>query len=189
MSTTDADLALVPAPLSTRSIVGAAMCIVDTHGLDALTMRRLGDEVGVRAMSIYHHVPSKSALLDLLVATIPETVGTVESWDTPDELVEHYCRDIRTAIRAHPNLAPVVAERLTPAARSSASSATIAQSLVGSDFDHEAATWIVDSFVRFAIGHSIVELAAADTHESDDDAVFDTALRFMVVGLRDELGL
>lgn len=38
--------------------------LVERDGADALTMRRLGHELGVEAMSIYNHVPSRDALLD-----------------------------------------------------------------------------------------------------------------------------
>jgi AcrR family transcriptional regulator len=43
------------------------MRIADAQGLDVLTMRRLADELGVEAMSLYHHVPNKDAILDGMV--------------------------------------------------------------------------------------------------------------------------
>lgn len=55
------------APLSRAEIVAAALRIVDADGLEALTMRRLGDELGVRAMAMYRHVRDKNQLLDLLI--------------------------------------------------------------------------------------------------------------------------
>ena len=45
----------------------AAIGIADAGGLDALTMRRLADELGVEAMSLYHHVPNKEAILDGMI--------------------------------------------------------------------------------------------------------------------------
>ena len=51
-------------PLSRAELLDAALHIVDLEGLSALTMRRLADAVGVEAMSLYHHVPNKDALLD-----------------------------------------------------------------------------------------------------------------------------
>jgi AcrR family transcriptional regulator len=50
--------------LSRRRILEAAVRIVDSEGLEALSMRRLGAELGVEAMSLYNHVPNKAALLD-----------------------------------------------------------------------------------------------------------------------------
>ena len=54
-------------PLTRDSILSAALELVDTEGLDALTMRALGARLGVEAMSIYHHLPSKQAVIDGIV--------------------------------------------------------------------------------------------------------------------------
>lgn len=54
-------------PLSRERIAAAAMALVDRDGLDALSTRRLGEELGCEAMSIYHHFPSKAHLMDALV--------------------------------------------------------------------------------------------------------------------------
>src|SRR4051812_19892706 len=55
------------AALSRERIAAAAMALVDRDGLQALSTRRLGDELGCEAMSIYHHFPSKAHLMDALV--------------------------------------------------------------------------------------------------------------------------
>jgi AcrR family transcriptional regulator len=51
-------------PLSCDRIVDAALRLVDLECLADLSMRRLGGELGVEAMSLYRYFPSKSALLD-----------------------------------------------------------------------------------------------------------------------------
>ena len=53
--------------LSRERIAAAAMALVDREGLSALSTRRLGDELGCEAMSIYHHFPNKAHLMDALV--------------------------------------------------------------------------------------------------------------------------
>lgn len=45
-------------------IVEAALELIDEAGIERLSMRRLGARLGVEAMALYHHVPSKGALLD-----------------------------------------------------------------------------------------------------------------------------
>src|ERR687898_3318600 len=57
-------------PLSRRRILEAAVRFVDREGLEALSMRKLGSELGVEAMSLYNHVPNKSALLDGMVEVL-----------------------------------------------------------------------------------------------------------------------
>jgi len=54
-------------PLSRERVFGAAVGIADRHGLGALTMRRLAETLGVEAMSLYHHVANKEAILDGMV--------------------------------------------------------------------------------------------------------------------------
>jgi AcrR family transcriptional regulator len=54
-------------PLTRDRVLAAACELADEDGLDALTMRRLADALGVEAMSLYHHVPNKDAILDGLV--------------------------------------------------------------------------------------------------------------------------
>ena len=54
------------APLTAESIVAAALEVADTEGLEAVTMRRVGAQLGVAAMSLYRHVPNKDTLLELM---------------------------------------------------------------------------------------------------------------------------
>ena len=57
-------------PLSRRRVLEAAVRFADREGLEALSMRRLGAELGVEAMSLYNHVPNKDALLDGMVEVL-----------------------------------------------------------------------------------------------------------------------
>jgi AcrR family transcriptional regulator len=57
-------------PLTRERVLGAALELADRDGLAALTMRRLADDLGVEAMSIYYHLPNKEAILDGLVEVV-----------------------------------------------------------------------------------------------------------------------
>jgi AcrR family transcriptional regulator len=57
-------------PLNRDRVLRAAMELADEGGLEALTMRRLGQALGVEAMSLYNHVASKEAVLDGLVDVV-----------------------------------------------------------------------------------------------------------------------
>jgi len=54
-------------PLSTERVLRAALTLADAGGTGALTMRRLGQELGVEAMSLYKHVANKDAILDGII--------------------------------------------------------------------------------------------------------------------------
>ncbi|MFC0098681.1 TetR/AcrR family transcriptional regulator [Micromonospora marina] len=57
-------------PLSRERVLVSAIALVDAEGMAALTMRRLAAELGVEAMSLYHHLPGKGGLLDGLVDAV-----------------------------------------------------------------------------------------------------------------------
>ena len=57
-------------PLSRDRVVTEAMALADQQGLPALSMRALAGRLGVEAMSLYHHVPGKEALLDAMVDAV-----------------------------------------------------------------------------------------------------------------------
>src|SRR6201989_2288920 len=54
-------------PLTRERVLHDALAVGDAGGIEALSMRKLGEAVGVEAMSLYNHVPSKADLLDGLV--------------------------------------------------------------------------------------------------------------------------
>jgi AcrR family transcriptional regulator len=54
-------------PLSRDRVLLTALALADAGGLESLSMRKLGEAVGVEAMSLYNHVPSKGDLLDGLI--------------------------------------------------------------------------------------------------------------------------
>ena len=62
-------------PLTRERVFQAAVDLADRDGLSALTMRRLGTELGVEAMSIYKHVANKEEILDGIVEVV---VGEIE---------------------------------------------------------------------------------------------------------------
>ncbi len=62
-------------PLTKARVLQAAVDLADREGLGALTMRRLGAELGVEAMSLYKHVANKEAILDGIVELV---IGEIE---------------------------------------------------------------------------------------------------------------
>lgn len=61
-------------PLTRARVLKAATKVADREGLHALSMRRLGKELGVEAMSLYHHLPGKDGLLDGLAEALFEEI-------------------------------------------------------------------------------------------------------------------
>jgi AcrR family transcriptional regulator len=64
-------------PLSRQRVLRAAVTIADEAGIQALTMRRLAEEVGAEAMSLYYHFANKEEVLDGVVEVIVEELNDV----------------------------------------------------------------------------------------------------------------
>ncbi|MEV4626485.1 TetR/AcrR family transcriptional regulator [Micromonospora sp. NPDC049523] len=63
-------------PLSRERALAAAIALADKEGIPALTMRRIATELGVEAMSLYHHLPGKEGLLDGLAEAVIAQIET-----------------------------------------------------------------------------------------------------------------
>src|SRR3954470_16736425 len=72
------------APLTRERVLAAAVALADQHGIEALTMRRLGQGLGVEAMSLYNHVSNKDDILNGVVEVVAdEVLAAVEAIAPP----------------------------------------------------------------------------------------------------------
>ena len=97
--------------LTRERILEAAVALVDAEGLDALSMRRLGKELGVEAMSLYNHVPNKAALLDGLVDHVVSRVPIDPRHDNWADQIRMMARSYRTVCKEHPHIVPLLSMR------------------------------------------------------------------------------
>jgi AcrR family transcriptional regulator len=93
--------------LSREAIVEAALAIVDTEGLDALTMRSVAAALGTGAASLYAYVGSKEELIELVVDRV---IGEVRFADQPDPSrwmtqLKEMAREMRRVFASHGDLA------------------------------------------------------------------------------------
>jgi AcrR family transcriptional regulator len=140
-----------------RAIVSAARQILEREGPDGLTMRRLGDAVGIRAPSLYKHFPDKAAVeIALINEGFAEIAERFESAlaNSADALVD-LAIAYRDFARSHPHLyrlmtaGPLPRERLRPGVEARAA-APIVQAV--GDPNLARAVW------AFAHGMVILEL-------------------------------
>ena len=96
-------------PLDRERILAAALRLMDSDGLDALTMRKLAAELHVEAMSLYYHVPSKAALLEGLAETVLGEIRLPRGRGTdPAVATRSLARAFRANALAHPNAIPLL---------------------------------------------------------------------------------
>lgn len=143
-----------PPKLSRDVIIQAALQLVDGSGPPGLSMRTLGQRLGVEAMSLYRHVHGKEDLLEGVVdslmtdLTVTMRRESSEHWQTFLQNVAHSVRDIAVE---HPQAFPLVATR------------------------HPAAPWlrpplrsieVVDIFLRVLISHGFTDIQAVRAYRA-----------------------
>ncbi|HSR84648.1 MAG TPA: TetR/AcrR family transcriptional regulator C-terminal domain-containing protein [Streptosporangiaceae bacterium] len=139
--------------LTRRRIIDAAISMIERDGVDAISMDRLATELGCGMVSLYHNVPSKSALLDsvadAVLSDIEIPLAGAAGWQ---EQIRAQARAFRRVARAHPRCAMVVASR--PA--SSAGVIRIVEQAVGTlcdaGFGGQDAVRIVRALAALSIG-------------------------------------
>ena len=88
-------------PLTRDRILHAALDLADGSGIETVTMRRLGEELGFEAMSLYRHVANKNDLLDGMLDLV------LAEWQLPDgqgdwrEAIRTSALSVHDALRRH----------------------------------------------------------------------------------------
>ena len=152
-----------------REIAAVARELLEEEGAEALSMRRLADRLGIRAPSIYKHLPDKEALEDAVISTGFEELAEVLERAAPKGL-PGLARAFRRFAKAHPHLyrlmtdRPLRRDRLAPGVEERAARPVIAAA--GGDQDLARAMW------AFAHGMTILELNGRFPEGADLDAAW-----------------
>jgi AcrR family transcriptional regulator len=102
------------APLSRTRVLQAAVGIADEGGIDALSMRKLAQELGVVPMAIYKHVANKDELLDGLVDVIVGEIDPPAGGTDWKATVRQRILSARRALLRHPWASQVLESRGAP---------------------------------------------------------------------------
>jgi TetR/AcrR family transcriptional regulator, tetracycline repressor protein len=155
--------------LSRDRIIETAIAFVDKNGLATLSMRRLGKELGVEAMSLYRYVNGREDLLegitDHLVAGLHLDrhhlqLKPTDGWQAYLQWLAH---GVRTLARQHPNVFPLIATRhpaapwLRPPLRSLRVVEDFLSVLISRGFSDTRAVIAYRAFSSFLLGHLLLE--------------------------------
>jgi AcrR family transcriptional regulator len=102
-------------PLTRDRVIEAAMRVMDEEGLESVSMRRVAREVGVEAMSLYHHVEDKEDLLNGICEHVMAEFDFPERVDDWAENCRRGARAWRRLLQAHPAVMRLFAEQRGPA--------------------------------------------------------------------------
>ena len=155
--------------LSRGRILDAALRLVDEEGMGALSMRRLGAELGVNPMSIYHHLPGKGAVISGLVELVFSGMRVRYSNGSPwQDQVRAWAETYRDLVRSHPNL---VLEIVSSAAAVTEAVLLVNEPLYAAldeaGLPPAEVVVVADSVVDFVHGFAIAEGAQPPGHPFD----------------------
>jgi TetR/AcrR family transcriptional regulator, tetracycline repressor protein len=158
--------------LSRPMILRTALEIVDESGLEALSIRRLATELGVKSASLYNHFPNKDAILaGAAELAFEQAPGFPAEVPARELLVGGACR-LRSSLMAHPGLVPVVARRRSMG-MSTKMLDTVAGRLARTGIPVETAIMIFNCIESYVVGSVIREIAGEDRLvETDDPEAF-----------------
>lgn len=106
------------AALTGEQVVAAALAYIDTHGLDAFSMRNLARELGVYPTALYWHAGNRDKLLAEAVTLALRGVSPPDELTGWAEWLMEFGRRFRAALQRHPNLAMAVSSQLVSNASS-----------------------------------------------------------------------
>lgn len=155
-------------PLTRERVLRAAIDIVDKEGVDALSMRRLGSELGVEAMSLYNHVPNKAAVLDGIVETVISDIELPEDISDWKECTRHVSRSYRKVAVAHPNVVPLISMRPFNTIASLRPVEIAFEILKQAGFDPKSAVHAFRTIAGFTTGYSLAESGSFFGEVSDE---------------------
>ena len=90
------------APLTRERVLRCAVAVADAVGLGGLTMRSLAKELGVKPMSVYHHVANKDEILDGLVDLVFREIDIPSADDDWRSAMRRRALSARQVLRRHP---------------------------------------------------------------------------------------
>jgi AcrR family transcriptional regulator len=145
-------------PLSRAQIVAAAIKLLDAEGPDGFSMRRLGQELGVGATSLYWHVKDKDQLIDLV---LDEMVLEIRLDDDPGlpwrERAACVAREFRGVVKRHRRLAPLVGARIGVGPNTLRGMEHLLTVLRAGGFDGDRLTLAFASILTYALGSAVMD--------------------------------
>jgi AcrR family transcriptional regulator len=167
-------------PLTRDRVLQAAMALADRDGIEALTMRSLARELGVEAMSLYHHVANKDALLDGMVDLVFgefELPQVAQEWRTA---MRRRAISAREALNRHRWAIALVDSRSAPGPNTLRHLDAVIGCLRANDFSLELtahAFALLDNYVYgFALQESALPFSSSDELDALADQIMSEAV-------------
>lgn len=145
------------AGLSRDRVFAAALEIADADGVEALSMRKLGRALGVEAMSLYHYVPDKAAILAGLADAVYAEVSMPDPapgtpWRT---VLADAMRALRATLLRHPGALPALATHEVTGGTGLGLYESALRRLADAGFDLVEANYALNNLTTYTLGHCL----------------------------------
>ncbi|KJY42782.1 tetracycline repressor protein class H [Streptomyces sp. NRRL B-1568] len=154
------------AGLSRAQILDTALLMADRDGAASLSMRRLGAELGVEAMTLYHYLPNKDALLDGLVERVLAGATPFAESTGWQPALRGYAQSLRAALLRHPGTLPLVAARPAATAETLRTVERGLGVMRAAGFPLGRALDAINSLTLFVVAHAASEVDTAPLNEA-----------------------
>ncbi len=181
-------------PLTRQIILQTALKLVDNKGFDALSMRRLGRELNIEAMSIYHYFKNKDDLLDGLHSLMMQHIFKIMNANSSQDLswdhqAENFAAAYRIVGRAHPHIFRIVAQRPLVMDEAIPTGHSLMEAFLRAGLDNNGAIVAYRSVTCFVAGFVLLENATLKPlyTTGDFDLEYTRGLEVLVTGIRERL--
>jgi AcrR family transcriptional regulator len=154
-------------PLSAQVIIETALRIADAEGVQRLTMRRLGAELGTGAMSLYRHVPNKDALLELVADSVMAGLPHPDPSGEWREQLHDFFLAFWDLLVAHPGVAQVMVEMALAGPELSERGERVLACLLAGGLDEAAAAQAITALTWHTVGGALYALARRNPEHED----------------------
>lgn len=165
------------ARLSRELVLSTALALVDSEGLEALTMRRLGQELNRDPMSLYRYAANRAALLDGVTELVLDELAIFPEdpdWQSQLRKIAH---DLRLLALRHPNVVPLLVTRplSTPLGLRPLGTLRpleqILSLLIDAGFEPADALHVYRAYYGFLYGHILNELQEFIVDPEENEAL------------------
>jgi AcrR family transcriptional regulator len=170
------------APLTRERVLRGAIAIADAGGIAALTIRALADKLGVKPMSVYHHVANKDEILDGIVDLVFSEIDLPAPGGDWHAEIRRRATSARAVLRRHSWAIGLMESRTTPCPATLRHHDAVIATLRGAGFSVEMTAHAYALLDSYVYGFALQEASLPFTETDTAGDVTETIMRRMPAG-------
>lgn len=158
--------------LTRERVLQSAVALADASGIESLSMRKLGEQLGVEAMSLYNHVTNKDDLIDAMVDRVFAEIDLAADERSWRAAMRRRAVSVRQALKRHPWAVPLMQSRTNPGPSTLGHLNALIGILRGADFSAVLTAHALSVVDAYVYGFAMQQKALPfDTEERSTEVV------------------